>query len=165
MTNEPIHYAAPGNQHTLRIVLRLWGVDEPVVKSWISELPTCNGVLSWEVSNSCVADGAHIVVNMVKPSRHASGAFCWNCVGANRAMLRSWDMSRTEMVLFVGAADQLPSERVGHWSIAGRLTPYAALHNLALLIDASCERIPQGHATVRRDLLALIAGHVDAAYS
>jgi hypothetical protein len=165
MTNEPIHYAAPGNQHTLRIVLRLWGVDEPVVKSWISELPTCNGVLSWEVSNSCVADGAHIVVNMVKPSRHASGAFCWNCVGANRAMVRSVDMSHTEMTLFVGAADRLPSDRVGHWSAAGRLTPYAALHTLAFLIDASRARFPQAPAVVWRDLLGLVTVHLDAAHS
>ena len=165
VSNGPINNAAADNQHTLRIALRLWGLDESAVKSWIGELPTLDGSLSWELAHSQIPDGADMVVHTVKPSRHAPGSFCWNCVGANRAMLRSWDMSRTEMVLFVGAADQLPSERVGHWSIAGRLTPYAALHNLALLIDASCERIPQGHATVRRDLLALIAGHVDAAYS
>lgn len=161
----PVQYVAPGNRHTLRIALRLWGLDEPVVKSWVSELPALNGLLSWEITNSRIADGADIVVHMVKPSRPAPGAFCWNCVGANRAMARSLHMSHAEMVLFVGAADELPSDRAGHWAAGGRLTSRAALHTLALLIGASSMRLPHGHITVRRDLLALLTRQLDAAHS
>ncbi|WP_144157893.1 hypothetical protein [Paraburkholderia sp. BCC1885] len=163
--NTPIHWVAPANQHTLRIALRLWGLNEPTVKSWINELPTLNGLLSWEVAHSRIVDDADIVVHMVKPSRKGPEAFCWNCVGANRAMVRSLDVSHTEMVLFAGGADQLPSDRSGHWAAAGQLTPREALHTLALMIGASSTRLPQGHAAVRRELLALVTGYLDAAHS
>jgi hypothetical protein len=142
----------------------MWGFDEYEVKSRMSELPALNGLLSWEIAHSRYAEGADMVLHLVNPSRPAPGGFCWNCLGANRAMVRSLETSRTEMVLFAGAAGQLPRGRAGHWAAADRLPAWVALNTLALLI-ASSARLNEAHATVRRELLPLIARHLDAAHS
>lgn len=152
------------NRHSLRIALRLWGFDESAVKSRMSESPTLNGLLSWDIARSRDAEGVDMVLHLVNPSRPAPGSFCWNCLGANRAMVRSLETSRTEMVLFAGTADQLPRGRAGLWAAAGKLTMWDALHTLALLI-ASSAQLTAVHGAVRRELLPLIASHLDAAYS
>ena len=135
------------NHGSLRIALRLWGFDESIVKARMNELPALNGLVSWEIAHSPNAEGADMVLHLVNPSRPAPGAFCWNCLGANRAMVRSLETSRTEMVLFAGTADQLPRRRAGHWAVAGSLPTWVALHTLLrshlechLMLRASAQR-------------------------
>ena len=161
----PVRDFMRSNRRNIRIALRLWGFDESVVKSRMNELPSLNGLLSWEIARSRNGEGSDVVLHLVNPSRPAPGAFCWNCLGANRAMVRSLETSRTEMVFFAGAAEQLPRDRTGHWAAAGNLPTWVALHTLALLIGASSVQFTDAHATVRRELLPLIASHLDAAHS
>jgi hypothetical protein len=100
---------------------------------------------------------------MVRPSRLTGDGFCWNCVGANRAVFRSMAECGTEMILFEGKAEHLPRHRAGHWAAAGTLPPHAALGRLGCLIAASSTYKPRMQAAVRRNLLGIIAQQLDAA--
>jgi hypothetical protein len=154
--------AAQVAQQTLPLALRLWGFDECEVQSWLSELPSVDGLLTWTIAHDSVAEGAAIVVHVVKPSPRADDAFCWNCVGANYAMTRALDEARAEVVLFAGDANQLPRRRAGFWAVAGKLPAHTALYAMGYLIGASAGVHHQGHFGVRGDLLAIIAQRLDA---
>jgi hypothetical protein len=154
---------AHGNGQTLCIALRLWGYEESEVQSWTRELPGLNGAITWKISSDRMARGADVVVHIVKPSRRASAAFCWNCAGANYAVSQSLAECGIEMILFEGNADQLPRKRAGHWAVAGTLSPQTALGRLGCLIAASSTRQPHMPAVVRRDLLCMITPQLDAA--
>lgn len=102
-------------------------------------------------------EGPDVVLHLVNISTPAPGAFCGNCLGANRATVQSLETSRIEMVLFVGPVEQLPHDRTAHWAAAGKLLTRAALHTLGLMIGASSVQLTDAHAKVRRELLPLIA--------
>ena len=168
--NNAIHARTPQIDRDARnglrplcIALRLWGYEESEVQSWMSELPGLNGAITWTISRDRLARGADVVVHMVRPSRLAGNAFCWNSVGANRAVDRSVAECGTEMILFEGKAEHLPRHRAGHWAAAGALPPHAALARLGCLIAASSTYKSRMQATVRRNLLAMIAQQLDAA--
>jgi hypothetical protein len=149
-------------KQALPAALRLWGFDESEVRSWLSELPLLDGMLTWTIARDSIAEGAAIVVHLVKPSPRTEDAFCWNCVGANYAMTHALDGSRAEVVLFAGDATDLPRRRAGFWAVAGTLPALTALHVMAYLIGASAGVRREGHFGVRGDLLAIIAQRLDA---
>ncbi|MFC4702180.1 hypothetical protein [Paraburkholderia caffeinitolerans] len=163
----PREYAVDPGAHRnspqpLQVALRLWGFDEREVRSWIDDLPSLDGTLNWSIARERAADGAAVVVHVVKPSPRAQDAFCWNCVGANRAMVCALEGTRPEIVLFAGDAAQLPRRRAGVWSVAGDMPAYAALQALAYMIGASAGKGANGQFGMRRDLLAVIAQRLDA---
>ena len=159
----PIDRDARNGRRPLCIALRLWGYEESEVQSWMSELPGLNGAITWRISRDRLARGADIVVHMVRPTRLTGDGFCWNSVGANRAVYRSEAECGTEMILFEGKAEHLPRHRAGHWAAAGTLQPHAALGRLGCLIAASSTYQPRMQAGVRRNLLGMIAQQLDAA--
>lgn len=146
----------------LRVALRLWGFDEREVHSWLDDLPTLDGMLNWTIARERAAEWAALVVHVVKPSPRAQDAFCWNCVGANRAMVCALEGTRPEIVLFAGDATQLPRRRAGVWSVAGDMPAYAGLHALAYRIGASAGKGANGKFAMRSNLLAIIAQRLDA---
>jgi hypothetical protein len=146
----------------LQVALRPWGFDEREARSWLDGLPSLGGRLAWTIARDRVAQDAALVVHVVKPSRRAADAFCWNCVGANHAMVRALDGTRSEIVLFAGEAMQLPHRCAGFWSVAGDLPAHAALHALAYMIGASAGKDADGQWGMRRDLLSIIAQRLDA---
>ncbi|QCP47899.1 hypothetical protein FAZ95_01105 [Trinickia violacea] len=152
--------AEHNDRQTLRVALRLWGFEESHFQSWMGELPRLNGLITWAILREKLASDADIVVHVVKPSRATGSAFCWNCAGANYALMRSLSEGRTDLVLFSGNERQLPRARAGHWAVAGRLSPRVALGRLAHLIAASSTHLMEAGA-VRRDLLSMIAQKLD----
>ncbi|GAB7526796.1 hypothetical protein [Paraburkholderia sp. 2C] len=150
------------SQPTLHVALRPWGFDEHEVHSWLDGLPSLDGMLSWTIARDRIAENAVLVVHVVKPSPRAQDAFCWNCVGANHAMVCAWESTRPEIVLFAGDATQLPQRRAGFWAVAGDLPAHTALHALAYMIGASAGNDARGRFGMRRDLLAIIAQRLDA---
>ncbi|WP_227749190.1 hypothetical protein [Paraburkholderia atlantica] len=100
-------------------------------------------------------------MHLVKPARRANDAFCWHSIQANRAVLASYAAGRTELVLFAGTWDQLPTRRSGHWALTGRLSPLAALARLGQLIAASSTQRGTIQGPVSRELLRTIAQQLD----
>ncbi|SEJ91437.1 hypothetical protein [Paraburkholderia diazotrophica] len=156
------HRDVRDNTQTLCIAMRLWGFDESEVQSWMSELPDLQGALSWKISRVRRETDADIVVHLVKPARRTNDEFCWHSIQANRAVLASFPANRTEMVLFTGNANELPSRRSGHWALTGTLSPHTALARLGRLVAASSTPHGAMHGPVRRDLLRMIAQQLDA---
>jgi hypothetical protein len=160
------HATDPNTDHTtpqpLHIALRPWGFDEHEVQAWLDSLPSLNNMLNWTLARDRAAESAALVVHVVKPSPRAQDTFCWNCVGANRAMVCALEGTRPEIVLFAGNATQLPHRRAGFWSIAGDMPAHTALHALAYMIGASAGKDADGQFAMRRNLLAIIAQHLDA---
>lgn len=150
---------------TLRIALRPWGFDACVVQSWINALPTLDRAIAWELATDRRAPGADIVVHVVRPAPAARGQFCWNGIGANYALRQSLAACGTELALLIGASEQMPAERVGHWVAAGALPPAAALARLGRLIAACAapRPQPQPQPPVRRALMRLISHDLDMA--
>lgn len=157
----PLQHAACGDRQPLSVALRLWGFDEAEAQSWISELPDLNGTMAWKISRVRRGTDADIVVHLVKPARRAKDAFCWHSIQANRAVLASYAAGRTEMVLFAGSKDQLPTRRSSHWALTGRLSPQAALARLGWLIAASSTQRGAMQGPVSRELLRMIAQQLD----
>jgi hypothetical protein len=153
--------AEQAGQQILPVAVRLWGFDESEAQSWPGELPLPDGLLAWSIARNSVAEGAPLVVHLVKPSLRADDAFCWNCVGANYAMTRALDGTHAEIVLFVGDAAELPRRRVGFWAVAGKLPAPTALHAMAYLIGASAVTGHKDQFGVRGDVLAMIAQRLD----
>jgi hypothetical protein len=154
--------ADQNSRSTLRVALRAWGFDEREMQSWPDGLPSLDGMLTWTIARDRVAESAALVVHVVRPSPRAQDAFCWNCVGANHAMVCALEGTRPEIVLFAGEATQLPHRRAGFWSVAGDLPAHTALHALAYMIGASAGKDVEGQFGMRRDLLAIIAQRLDA---
>lgn len=115
----------------LRIGLRLWGFVESEVNTWIPNLPTLDGLLSWEIARQRDGDGAGMIIHLVKSSPNELGSFCWNCVGANEAIRASANAARVEAALFSGDERRLPAVRSGLWAMAGTRPVETALHTLA----------------------------------
>lgn len=150
------------SQSTLHVALRAWGFNEREMQSWLDGLPSLDGLLTWTIARDRVAESAALVVHVVRPSPRAQDAFCWNCVGANHAMVCALEGTRPEIVLLAGEATQLPHRRAGFWSVAGDLPAHTALHALAYMIGASAGNDAEGQFGMRRDLLAIIAQRLDA---
>lgn len=147
----------------LRIALRLWGYDASQAQTWIESLPTLDGSLAWSLAVAPDNHDADVVVHMVKPSRPAGSTFCWNCVGANRAIARRPSASGTALVLFAGHACQMPSARTGQWIVSGGLPPRAALSQLSHLIAAAAAPASSGAVMVRNHLLEMMVRELDGA--
>jgi len=154
--------APHGRRPALRVALRLWGIDERDAQSRLGGLRARHPQLDWRIARDSAAAGADIVVHVVKPMARRSDGFCWNCIGANRALTRSLERARTEIALFAGDARELPQRRAGLWAVAGTRDSCTALDALARALHASATRGPDGRTTVRHDLLALIATRLDA---
>jgi hypothetical protein len=147
----------------LRIALRLWGIDEATAQFWLDDLPTLNGLVSWEIAVDRRAKGADVIVHLVKPSQTADNAFCWNCVGANAALKRPSSAYGMELALFAGDAGAMPVERAGHWVAAGTFSPFAALFRLTHLLAAVAAPQPQAKVAMRGSLLRMISTQLDVA--
>ncbi len=113
------HDAAALNAKVMRVCLRLWGIDERAAAAWLADLPTLDGRVSWEIAREPEAGQADLMIHLVKPSRPASGAFCWNGVGANEAIRRGSAAGTPQIALFSGKASRLPAFRSGCWISAG----------------------------------------------
>ncbi|HDR9076404.1 TPA: hypothetical protein QDA97_005225 [Burkholderia vietnamiensis] len=151
------------NRTPLRIALRLWGYDASQAQTWIESLPTLNGSLAWTLAVVPDDHGADVVVHMVKPSRPAGSMFCWNCIGANRAIARRPSEFGTALVLFAGHTHQMPSACTGQWIVAGGLPPCEALSQLSHLIAAAAAPTSSGAMAVRSHLLKMMARELDGA--
>lgn len=147
----------------LRIALRLWGYDASQAQTWIELLPTLDGSIAWALAVAPDNHDADVVVHMVKPSRPVGSTFCWNCIGANRAIARWPSASGTALVLFAGHAYQMPSARTGQWIVAGGLSPCAALSQLSHLITAAAAPTSSGAMAVRNHLLEMMVRELDGA--
>jgi len=119
------------NPMSFRIGLRLWGFDETQVRSWSARLPTLGGRLSWEIAHDSGGDGASMLIHLVKSSSETFGPFCWNCVGANRAILRAQGQSAMHVAVFSGDSRRLPALRHGLWAMAERGIEEETLHEIA----------------------------------
>lgn len=151
------------NRAPLRIALRLWGYDASQAQTWIESLPTLDGSLAWALAVASDNRDADVVVHMVKPSCLVGSTFCWNCIGANRAIQRRLSVSGTALVLFAGHACQMPSARTGQWVVAGGLPPCAALSQLSHLIAAAAAPTSSGAKAVRSHLLEMMVRELDGA--
>ncbi|MBR8086045.1 hypothetical protein KDX23_25255 [Burkholderia vietnamiensis] len=147
----------------LRIALRLWGYDASQAQTWIESLPTLDGSIAWALAVAPDNHDADVVVHMVKPSRPVGSTFCWNCIGANRAIARRPSASGTALVLFAGHASQMPSARTGQWIVADGLSPCAALSQLSHLITAAAAPTSSGAMAVRNHLLEMMVRELDGA--
>lgn len=147
----------------LRIALRLWGYDASQAQTWIESLPTLDGSIAWALAVAPDNHDADVVVHMVKPSRPVGSTFCWNCIGANRAIARRPSASGTALVLFAGHAYQMPSARTGQWIVAGGLSPCEALSQLSHLITAAAAPTSSGAMAVRNHLLEMMVRELDGA--
>ncbi|WP_025597694.1 hypothetical protein [Burkholderia sp. WSM2230] len=119
------------NALPLRIGLRLWGFDKPEVLRWGENLPTLGGRLAWEIMHDPDSDGVDVVIHLVRSSASALGSFCWNCVGANRAMHGAQHGSALNVAVFSGDARRLPAQLNGLWVIAGKRSEEDAVHEVA----------------------------------
>ena len=160
--NDSIQHGLP---LALTVAVRPWGFSNAELSSWLPDLSSLNGLLRWTVAHDRAAAGADVVVHFVRPSTHDRNALCWNCVGANRAMITALEKQRLELVLFAGDANELPQSRAGFWAIAGQLPPNAALDAIGRMIGASALPWQASRLAVRKDLLQLIARRVDASSS
>ncbi|CAB3696244.1 hypothetical protein LMG27174_03436 [Paraburkholderia rhynchosiae] len=115
----------------LRIGLRLWGFDEYEVRGWGENLPTLGGRISWEIMHDCDADGVGAVIHLVRSSAQTLASFCWNCVGANRAIRLAQGAAVLHVAVFSGDARRLPTPRYGLWAIAGRRSEEQTVHEIA----------------------------------
>jgi len=113
------HDSSALHAKTMRVCLRLWGIDERAAAAWLADLPTLGGRISWEIARKPEAGPADLMIHLVKPSRPVSGAFCWNCVGANEAIRRGNASGTPQIALFSGKASRLPAFRSGCWISAG----------------------------------------------
>lgn len=145
----------------LRIAIRLWGYEASLAQTWIGSLPSLNGALVWTLALTPASLDVDLVVHMVKPSSDVRGGFCWNCVGANRALVQVHSTTVKALALFAGQTRHLPTARSGLWIAAGKLPPRAALIRLAHLIGAVATPSPSGDATVRDHVLWMIARDLD----
>ncbi|GJH02743.1 hypothetical protein [Paraburkholderia terrae] len=161
-TNTKTHRDAPNSKPTLCVALRLWGFDESEVQSWMNVMPDLDGSIAWKISRVRLETDADVVVHMVKPARRAKDLDCWHCIQVNRVVSHTLATGGTAITLFMGNADELPRRRAGRWSVAGTLSAQAALGLLGRLIAASSARQKGGRATVRLDLLGMIAQQLDA---
>lgn len=145
----------------LRVAIRLWGYDASLAQAWIESLPSLSGSLAWTLALAKNSPETDFVLHMVKPSRDALTGFCWNCVGANRALAQAQQVNGNALALFAGHANQMPHSRSGLWIAAGSLPPRAALFRLAHLLAATTALTASGAPTVRNHMLGMIAREVD----
>ena len=156
----------PGDRRAaapLRIAVRLWGYDASLAQTWMESLPSLNESLAWTLALTTSSVNTDLMLHMVKPSHDLRAGFCWNCVGANRALARSDSANGNALALFAGHANQLPVTRTGLWIAAGTLAPLAALFRLAHLLAAVTAPTPSGAATVRNEVLGMVARELDVA--
>lgn len=114
----------------LRVGLRLWGFAEHEVERWIGNLPTLGARLSWQIVHDRDGEGADMMIHLVRSSTDALSPFCWNCVGANRAIRRAQGGPALHVALFSGDARRLPTPRHGLWAMAGPLSEEDTLHEI-----------------------------------
>jgi hypothetical protein len=145
----------------MRVAIRLWGYDAALAEAWIESFPSVNGTLACTLALTASHPDADLVLHMVKPSGNLRSGFCWNCVGANRALAHAHSAQRNVLALFEGHATQLPVVRNGLWIATGALPPHIALFRLAPLIAAATGQSALGTVTLRTDLLAMIARELD----
>ncbi|WP_310629955.1 MULTISPECIES: hypothetical protein [unclassified Paraburkholderia] len=155
--------ARPIAHSPLHIAIRLWGYDSALAQTWLESLPTLNGLLTWSIALAPDSPGAQMVVHMIKPSRMPGATFCWNCMGANRAIARMDPADGLAIALFAGHAQTLPIGRDGLWMTSGALPPRAALFRLAHLIGAAAMPTSTGAFALRYHVLEMIGGEIDAA--
>ncbi|MBN3811008.1 hypothetical protein [Paraburkholderia sp. Ac-20347] len=155
--------ARPLSHAPLRIAIRLWGYDAAVAQTWLDSLPTLDGLIGWSIALAPDSPGAHMVVHMIKPSQMPGATFCWNCMGANRAIARMDPADGAAIALFAGHANALPPARDGLWMTSGALPPRAALFRLAHLIGAAAMPTSSGDFALRYHVLEMIGSALDAA--
>lgn len=153
----------PGAGAPMRIAVRLWGYDTSLAQAWIESLPTLNGTFACTLALTARHPDADLVLHMVEPSCDVRAGFCWNCVGANRALAHARSARQNALALFAGHAIALPAMRNGLWIATGTLPPRAALFRLAHLIAAAVEPGASGTVTLRTHLLQMIARELDVA--
>jgi hypothetical protein len=119
------------NRHLIRVGLRLWGFYDFEVEGWLQGLPSSAAKASWEVVRNREGKELDMVLHLVRSTSASCGPFCWNCVGANRAMQRSIGSSTTHLALFFGDVRRLPVHRSGLWMLLDGCSERAALHTVA----------------------------------
>lgn len=119
------------SRKSMRVGLRLWGFYEFEVEGWLQDLPDSGGKASWEIARH--RDGAELdmVIHLVRSTSASCGPFCWNCVGADRAMQRSIGSPTTHIALFFGDVRRLPAHRSGLWMLLDGCSERMALHTVA----------------------------------
>ncbi|GAB7524627.1 hypothetical protein [Paraburkholderia sp. 2C] len=115
----------------MRVGLRLWGFYDFEVEGWLQDLPGSGAKASWEVLRHRDGKGLDMVIHLVRSTSESCGPFCWNCVGANRAMQRSIGSSTTHIALFFGDVRRLPVHRCGLWMLLDGCNERMALHTVA----------------------------------
>jgi len=147
----------------MRIAVRLWGYETSLAQAWIESFPTLNGAFACTLALTASHPDADLVLHMVEPSCDVRTGFCWNCVGANRALAHASSAQRNALALFAGDAIALPAMRSGLWIATGKLPPRAALFRLAHLNAAAVAPGASGAVTLRTHLLQMIARQLDVA--
>ena len=122
----------------LRIGLRLWGIDEYEVLCWGERLPTLGERIVWDIVHDPDSDDAGMVIHLVRSSAATLGSFCWNCVGANRAMYRATRSSSLNVAVFSGDPRRLPTPRYGLWAMAGRRSEAETVHEVVRTLVFPC---------------------------
>ncbi len=118
------------NASPLLVGLRLWGFDRPKVRRWGENLPTLGGRLAWEIMHDPDDDAVDVVIHLVRSSATALGSFCWNCVGANRAMHDARHGRVLNVAIFSGDARRLPAQLNGLWVMAGQRPQEDIVHEV-----------------------------------
>lgn len=118
------------NASPLLIGLRLWGFERLEVRHWGENLPTLGGRLAWEIMRDPDNDAVDVVIHLVRSSATALGSFCWNCVGANRAMHGARHGAVLNVAIFSGDARRLPAQLNGLWVMAGKRPAEDIVHEV-----------------------------------
>jgi len=119
------------SRNPMRIGLRLWGFYDFEVEGWLQDLPRSGGKDSWEIALHRDGEGFDMMIHLVRSTSASCGSFCWNCVGADRAMQRSFGSPTTHLALFFGDVRRLPAHRSGLWMLLDGCSEQAALHTVA----------------------------------
>ena len=119
------------SRNPMRVGLRLWGFYDFEVEGWLRDLPDFGGGAAWEIARHRDGAALDMVIHLVRATSVSCGPFCWNCVGADRAMQRSIGSPTTHIALFFGDVRRLPAQRSGLWMLLGGCSERMALHTVA----------------------------------
>jgi hypothetical protein len=119
------------SRNPMRVGLRLWGFHDFEVEGWLHDLPGRGEEASWEIARRRDSAELGMVIHLVRSSSASCGPFCWNCVGADRAMQRSIGGPATHIALFFGDVRRMPAHRSGLWMLLDGCSERAALHTVA----------------------------------
>jgi hypothetical protein len=119
------------SRNAMRVGLRLWGFYDFEVEGWLHDLPGSGEKASWEIARHRDSTELDMVIHLVRATSASCGPFCWNCVGADRAMQRSIGGPVTHIALFFGDVRRLPAHRSGLWMLLDGCSERVALHTVA----------------------------------